>query len=593
MTTVRSPAPVGIHRLDAAAIAAIAAGEVVERPASVVKELVENAVDAGATEVLVAIEGGGIDRIDVIDDGRGIPAAELPLAVERHATSKLTHPDELPRLRTLGFRGEALAAIGAAARLTVLSRPPGSAEAHGITVEGGRIGAPFVAGAPVGTRVEVRELFFDTPARRKFLRAPATEQVEILTTLERLYLARPQVGLELRVGDREVARFPGTSSLREAAARVFGPEFSVASFPVDSDGGQGLRVMAQLSRPVVSSASAQRLLLSVNGRSVVARSLTSSLRQAYVDYLPRGRFPIGAVDISVDPARVDVNVHPTKREVRFEREREVGEFLRTAVRRALRAQPHAALRPATPAPEAPTSDLHRESPAASHDRPLADPMSGETAVGGSQRRLIDESAAAVVAATHRHPGLVVHASLFDLYWVAEGPDDLVLIDQHAASERVVFDHLMASGRLARQDLVEPLRVELTSRQAEILRTHPDEVQAAGYTVEPFGGSAWRVLAVPTYRGRRVPVDRLGGLLDEIGEGGRPTTPDNFEARTAATIACHSSVRGGEKISAEEMGRILEQLYALPETAYACPHGRPILIRLPRGRIDGWFLRSRG
>ncbi|MCI4320391.1 MAG: DNA mismatch repair endonuclease MutL [Thermoplasmata archaeon] len=582
-----------IHRLGAEAIAAIAAGEVVERPASVVKELVENAVDAGATEVLVVIEGGGIDRIEVIDDGQGIAADDLPLAVERHATSKLTSAEELPRLRTLGFRGEALASIGAAARLALVSRPPGAAEAHGLILEAGRPGSSFVAGGPAGTRVEVRDLFGETPARRKFLRSPATEQVEIRATLERLYLARPGVGLELRSADRELGRFPPARSVREAADRVFGPEFSVASFAVAADDGQGLAVSAQLSRPVLSTSGSQRLMVSVNGRSIVARALSSAIRQAYVDYLPRGRFPMGAVQLAVDPARVDVNVHPTKREVRFERERDVAEFLRSAVRRALREEPHAALRPAAGAPAASRAPTLVPGEAPSVAPQVLRSASPPAATADRQRQLGEATGETAVAPDARHPRLVLRASLFDLYWVAEGADELVLVDQHAASERVIFDHLLATGQLARQELVDPVRVELTARQSEVLRGHAEEVRKAGYTVEPFGGTSWRVLAVPAYRGRRIPADRLAGLLEEIGEGGRPTTPDGFEARTAATIACHAAVRGGERISAEEMGRILEQLYALPDAAYACPHGRPILIQLPRARLDSWFLRSRG
>jgi DNA mismatch repair protein MutL len=206
---------------------------------------------------------------------------------------------------------------------------------------------------------------------------------------------------------------------------------------------------------------------------------------------------------------------------------------------------------------------------------------------------VEDPGGRTVVSTARHPKLVLRAPLFDLYWVAEGVDELVLVDQHAASERVIFDHLLATGQLARQELVDPVRVELTARQSELLRVHAEAVRNAGYTVEPFGGTSWRVLAVPAYRGRRTPADRLPGLLDEMGEGGRPTSPDGLETRTAAMIACHAAVRGGERISADEMGRILEQLYALPDAAYACPHGRPILIQLPRARLDSWFLRSRG
>jgi DNA mismatch repair protein MutL len=582
--------PRPIRRLDEETVRRIAAGEVVERPASVVKELVENAIDAGATEVQVRLEGGGLEAIVVDDDGSGIRPDDLPLAIERYATSKLDRPEDLEIVVTLGFRGEALAAIGAVSRLRILSRPGGLGEAHGISLVAGQAAGLFVEGRSPGTTVEVRDLFFNTPARRKFLHAPAAEQLEVAATIERLYLARPAVGLTLANEHGEMLRLPASTSLADAAARVLGPEFLAASFPLRSGAGARFSFRGLLSRPALSRSNAQGLHLSVNGRVIQSRLLTQSVRQAYTDYLPRGRFPMGMVHLEIEPAAVDVNVHPTKREVRIARERDVADALRRAVRDALVATPHVADTPAAPA--------EPERMALGRARPAEDMLEGGDGdrIGvptgaGTQTVLDRPEAAAAIAATGRHPALRLIGPIFDLYWLAESEGSLVLLDQHAASERVLFEQLRASGRLARQELVVPVRLELGARRAEVLALHADDVRRAGFEVEPFGANAYRILAVPSYRGRRVRAEQLLALLDEVGDGGRATVPDGIAERTDASIACHAAIRAGDVVAPEEIQRVVEALYALPEASYACPHGRPILIRFPRGRVDRWFLRS--
>jgi DNA mismatch repair protein MutL len=588
-----------IRRLSPDVVARIAAGEVVERPASVVKELVENAVDAGAREIRIEIENGGLGLIAVTDDGTGIPADELALAVERHATSKLPPNVEPEAIATLGFRGEALAAIAAVSRLRIVSRVPGEDAAHGIEVVGGAAGPPFVAGRPTGTRVEVRDLFFNTPARRKFLRTPAAEQVEVAGTVERLFLARPEVGLTFVAEGVERTRFPATTDLPTAAARVLGSEFAGRAVAVDAELPEvGGRLRAVLGSPTESRSSGQAIHLSVNGRTIQSRTLAQAVRQAYSDYLPRTRFPVAVLQLTLDPAQVDVNVHPTKREVRISRERDVADAVRRLLRPALRGTPHTASRTVRPpsGEPGPPSAARRATPGAA-----ALPAPAVSGAGGSASatrrtsriRPLDAvpSVRSSVAPTGRHPGLSLVGSLFSLYWVAEADGDLVLVDQHAASERVLYDRLRTDGRLARQELMEPVRVSLTARQAATLSAHAQTVATGGFRVEPFGGAAYRVLAVPVYRGHRTPPERLPELLDELADGGRPTVPDGLVERTAATIACHSAVRAGDAISSEEMSRILEALYILPDAAYACPHGRPVLVRLSRGQMDRWFLRS--
>jgi DNA mismatch repair protein MutL len=578
----RSP----IRRLPPEAIEKIAAGEVVEGPASVVKELVENAMDAGASEIDIRLEGGGLERIVVSDDGWGIPSEELSLAVERHATSKLSGSRDLARVTSLGFRGEALAAVAQVSRLRIVSRTPEEPSAHGITVEGGRPGTVFEVARSVGTTVDVRDLFFNTPARRKFLRAPAAEQVDALATVERLYLAHPSAAVTVTAGEQEVAQYPRAANLEEAAAWVFGSEFVSSHFTIRSARESPVQFFGALARPTVSRGTSVAVQVSVNGRAIVSRPLSQAIRAAYQDYLPRTRFPVGAVQLVLDPARVDVNVHPTKREIRIQGEREVADTLRRTIRAALVGGPQVADLSSARAGArgAVTETASRRTiagpPAAA---PVAVPFPKQTRLDmpGVVRR---------VSGTPRHPALALLGPAFRLYWVAESDGDLVLIDQHAASERVLYDELRAAGRLGRQVLMEPVRVTLTARQRAALAANEEMLRASGFTVEAFGGDQFRVRSVPSYRGRRAEATSLPSLLDELADGGRPTVPEGLAERVAASVACHAAVRAGDEVSAEEIGRILEALYRTDTPAYACPHGRPVLVRLSRSRLDGWFLR---
>jgi DNA mismatch repair protein MutL len=580
--------PRPIRRLSPVTVERIAAGEVVERPASVVKELVENAVDAGATVVTVRLDGGGLERIEVEDDGEGIPAGELELAVEAHATSKLDPDGPVERIGTLGFRGEALAAIASVSRFRLLSRPADAEAGEGISVVGGTPTGQYTMARAPGTTVEVSELFFNTPARRKFLRSPAAEQLEVVRTLERLYLARPSVTIRAEAEGREVAMLPSATRLEDAAARVLGPGLLNEGFPVRGElpGGS---VRGVLGRPATAAASSTGLFLAVNGRAISSRAATQAVRAAFEDYLPRGRFPVGVLHLELSDDRVDVNVHPTKREVRFARERDLLDALRVRVREGLLAAPAVAEVPIEHLPHSPR--LSAENIA---DEPSAGGPGGALRVGSVQARLDeepDELPRASVAAAPGRPRLGLLGCLFALYWVAETDDGLVLIDQHAASERVLYDALLRDGTLARQALVEPVALSLSAARRESLRAREETVRDAGFDVEPFGSDTYLVRSVPSYRGRRARPEALLGLLDELAEGGRPTTTDGLRERRAASVACHAAIRAGDVVEPEEFRRVLDALYLLPEASYACPHGRPILLRFSRSRLDRWFLRE--
>lgn len=583
-----------IRRLEPATVERIAAGEVVERPASVVKELVENSLDAGATTVTVRIEQGGIERIVVADDGTGIPPDELEIAVERHATNKIGPAGPVELIETLGFRGEALAAIAAVARLRLLSRPPDREVAEGISVVGGAPAGRFTSPRAPGTTVEVSDLFFNTPARRKFLRSPAAEQIEVAQTLERTYLARPHVTVRLEAEGREIATYPSTSDLRDAASRVLGPEFLRGSFSVTGEIPGG-RVHGVLGRPSLASPSSRGLYLAINGRAILSRPLQQAVRVAFGDYLPRTRFPVGVVHLEVTAEGLDVNVHPTKREVRLAREREIVDAVRVRVREGLIAAPQVAELAER------TVGVDRLAPeeGAAHPGTLrvsegAEAGGAMSSIGGRQQTLGEVGPAVrfpEVAASTGHPRLVLLGCVGALYWVAEGDDGLVLIDQHAASERVVYETLRREEPVARQGLVEPVPLHLTGVERSALETHRVEVARAGFEVDEFGPETYCVRSVPSFAGRRARPGAVLELLDELASGGRPTQPDGLIERTAASLACHAAIRAGDVVTSAEFQRVLEALYALPEAAYSCPHGRPIVLRIPRSRLDRWFLRS--
>ncbi|MCI4329681.1 MAG: DNA mismatch repair endonuclease MutL [Thermoplasmata archaeon] len=585
MTARSERAP--IRRLSPEVVHRIAAGEVVERPASVVKELVENALDAGATEVTVELQGGGLEGIEVRDDGDGIPSEELTLAVERYATSKLGDADGLESIGTLGFRGEALAAIAAVSHLSIASRVRAADAGATISVDGGAVGVPASTGRAVGTTVRVRDLFYNVPARRKFLRGAAAEQLAVGDVIDRLYLARPDLLLTVTADGRVVRQYPRATGAIDAAARVLGSELLDHAVEVADGPADGVTIAGVVGRPSLHRGTSHGVYLAVNGRAVESKPLAQAIRLAYRDYLPPSRFPVAVVHLTIDPTRVDVNVHPTKREIRIARERDVAERLRVAVRRAIREGSHT---------------VDRDVP---HREPTSDAEVSDEAVGGGvpsgaislaaipasrQRTLVDREPAPAIAGTSRHPSIRLLGSIFDLYWLGESDGALVLVDQHAASERVVFEALRSGGGLVRQELMDPLTLRLTARRAEALAAHAAPVDAAGFTVEPFGGDAWRLRAVPSYRGRRARPQALLELLDELADGARPTLPDGLEERVAASIACHSAVRAGDVIEAAEMGRILGALFGLGDAAFACPHGRPVVVQVPRSRLDRWFLR---
>jgi DNA mismatch repair protein MutL len=596
-----------IRQLPPNLINRIAAGEVVERPASVVKELIENAIDAGASRIDVVANGGGLGLIRVTDDGSGMDRGDLSLAVERHATSKLSD-DTLSHILTLGFRGEALPSIGAVARLSLQSRARGADTAFEISVEGGRktLLKPSPVGA--GTRVEVRDLFYATPARLKFMKSERAETMAIADVVKRLALAQAEIAFSLTIGDRTTLRLeacpPGLLDHGLARlGRIMGEDFVADALPVHAARGgiavEGFAGLPTLHRPT----SAQQYLI-VNGRPVRDKLLAGAVRAAYGDLVPNGRHPMLALFLTVPPDEVDVNVHPAKTELRFRDAQAVRSLLIAGLREALGHAGHRATaslseealariaRPGNSAmpgqgfvsrPQYPSGPFSRafgfaedaQAPLAHVGSPSADSYAGS-----------DDSAAV------DYPLGAARAQLNDTFIIAETEDALVIVDQHAAHERLVYERLkqaFANGGLSRQLLLIPEVIELDAESAERLCAAAQDLERLGLVVEPFGAAAIIVREVPALLGQGNIKGLLRDLADELAEGEGGLVVSERLDHVLSTMACHGSVRAGRRLNAAEMNALLRDMEGTPFSGQ-CNHGRPTYVELKLADIEKLFQR---
>ena len=580
-----------IQQLPPHVAAQIAAGEVIERPASVVKELVENSLDAGATRIDVTIREGGVAEIRVTDDGCGIPAGELALAFRHHATSKLATVADLQSVATLGFRGEALPSIAAVARVTCTTRTRDSDAGARIEFRYGAAVAERSVGCPVGATVQVVELFGNLPARRRFLRSPAAETARIQEVVTRYALANPGVRFALNVDGRETMNTAGSGRLQEAILSIYGADVAGRMLPVSLIDGD-VSVSGYASAPDLSRHNRSYITLLVNHRWVYDRSIAYAIEQAYRGTLPDRRYPIAVIDVAIPPEQVDVNSHPSKREVRFRNENRLFSVVQRAVRDALVA--HAPVRqvtrsftpsgnpavaeaspPAAPALRVPASYAGSAAPPREL---LTLPTTSLAPTGGSLREVLAD--------------LRVVGQIRKTYVVAEGPAGMYLIDQHAAHECVVYDQLRKRAgqrERAAQPLLAPLPAELSTSQAATLEEYAGLLSEYGFQLEPFGDNAWLVRAVPAMlaaRGNTDPAATLTDLLDAVAV---EQVVMEREDALAATIACHGSVRAGMTLAQDEMDALLRQLETT-DNPHNCPHGRPTVVHFTEYQLEREFNR---
>ena len=624
-----------IRVLPPSVAAKIAAGEVVERPASVVKELVENALDAGATDIKVEIREGGRRLIRVIDNGHGIPQGEVETAFERHATSKLETADDLAHIRTLGFRGEALPSIAAVSQVTLVTRAEGEDVGTLLRLDGGEIVDRQARGATVGAVITVENLFYNTPARRKFLRTARTESGHIQTYITRVAMAFPDRRFTLLSDGRIVFQSTGSGELLDVLIEVYGLGIAQQLLPLaetngnleelggtrgeldgtvdlgsqehseirnlfrfrnpksemargsrgdSTDGSPGMGgpvlVFGYVSPPALHRSNRTYIDLFVNRRWIQDRSLTFAVGEAYHTLLPKGRHPIAVIQIELDPSEVDVNVHPAKSEVRFRDGRGVFAAVQRAVRTAVVDQspvPHVASR----AHHAGLSDWERIAPP--HDR--TDPQFALELQRTADTEPISNLKSEI---SNLLPPLRVVGQIAQAYIIAEGPAGMYLIDQHAAHERVLYEQMMAGEDtpITSQALLDPITVELTGPQLETFEGCLDELKQMGFEIEPFGGETILIRAVPEVLKGGNPAQALAGILDEIAAG-TSRVDDEREKQIVASICKQGAVRAGQTLTHEEMQALVRDLEAssAPRT---CPHGRPTMIHLSAAQLEREF-----
>ncbi|WP_375571169.1 DNA mismatch repair endonuclease MutL [Ahrensia marina] len=601
--------PKNIRQLPDGVINRIAAGEVVERPASVVKELVENALDAGATSISITLQAGGKAAIRVTDDGHGMGPDDLKLAIARHATSKLSD-DDLVDIRTLGFRGEALPSIGAVAKITITSRARGTEDAYRIAVSGGETTDPTPAPRSGGTAIDVEDLFFSVPARLKFLKSDQAETTAVADTIRRLALAAPKVGFRLQSERRTILDLAPadeslafTSALEHRAADLFGPDARTNMRPLHAT-REGLSLEGMVGLPTWHRATTRDIYLMVNDRPVRDRLLTGAIRAAYADLMPRDRFPAVVIAIAIDPSRVDVNVHPQKSDVRFQNPGHMRGLIITAIRDALGEaglaastsltdQAVQAFTPQTPyvAPARSGGSGWEEAAAHYDPGPAISALERPATLAGMDVPSGPETAP-IQPETFEpdHPLGTARAQLHETYILSESRDGIVLVDAHAAHERLVYERLktgLERDGIATQPLLIPDVVELPAGNASAILAEAEQLAKLGLVLEPFGTNAVLVRETPAMLGVCDASGLVKDLAEEFAEAGSSVRLESRLHAVASTMACHGSVRAGRRLKVDEMNALLREMEQVPAAAQ-CNHGRPTFIRMDKARLDKLF-----
>ena len=551
-----------IKVLESEVVAKIAAGEVIERPASVVKELIENSLDAGATQIAVEAHGSGVELIKVSDNGAGIPSSELELAFHRYATSKIGNLDDLEKISSLGFRGEALPSIAAVTEVEILTQTSSAPIGSYLHLRKGEVVRKESRARPQGTTVTVRRLFRYFPARLKFLKSVNTENSHIAHLVSQYALAFPEVKFNLVLDKRPSLRTTGNGDLREVVNEIYGSEVAQRMLKVEQKDNL-VKVSGLTSPPSLARSNRNYLSFFVNRRWVRSPLLTRATEEAYRGLLMDGQHPMAVINISLPAQELDVNVHPAKAQIRFCHEQAVFSSVQKAIEEALARTPIAS--------------------------PKTVPFSVGSGQWQSPRMIMDNEPAFVVAQlpTMELPVLRVLGQLVNTYIIAEGPDGLYLIDQHAAHERILYDRISAQWaqkEVEVQGLLQPITIELSPREEETLRVSKEFLAEFGFTIEPFGNRSYMVRAIPALMARANIIEIITALLDNLAS---KQSSNPWEEKIAQSLACHGAIRAGQQLSNEEMRELIKQLEQTKQPR-ACPHGRPTMIHLSSHQLEKEF-----
>ena len=599
-----------IHLLDEATISKIAAGEVIERPASAVKELLDNSIDAEATEIKVEIEGSGVKRISVRDNGCGMSHVDASMAFMKHATSKLTSIDDLETVRTLGFRGEALSSMAAVAKVTLITRR--SRDVPGTKVIAGSDGVESISevGAPVGTTVDVADLFHSTPARRKYLKSSRTELAHITEVLTNYAIAHPDISFTLLNEGKVVLRSPATNNMFDNIVHIHGAEVARSLVPIVWENDL-VKISGYISKPELSRSGSDLQSFYINGRSISSRSISNAIRLGYYTLLPKGRYPAAFLDLDIDPGIVDVNVHPRKTEVRLSHEKEIMDAVTSAVDSTLRSTHLVPEIKVKDKPSPVQKVLYEDKDEAEsklqnklqnkvylESRVLEEPTPYHPPVKDTERRL--KASSRLQSRLDASPSeeesvfvaddVKVLGQFEDLYIVAEVEKKLLLIDQHAAHERVMYERVLDSRDMGWQELLNPVTLELNPKEKIILEEFIPYLEEVGFSISEFGPNAYVVTTVPAIFGRMESPDVVHDIVSDLLSVGRIKDDTEIYDHVFSTMACRAAIKAGAVCNKEQMADLIRQLKKC-RNPYTCPHGRPTMISFTREELDRMFKRT--
>lgn len=575
-----------IKLLDEVTISQIAAGEVIERPASVVKELLENSLDAGATDIRIRVSGAGKNRIEINDDGHGMGAEDVKLAFKQHATSKLAKIEDLDALSTLGFRGEALSSIASVAEVDISTKEEKASIGISLKIKGGIILQKKEVGRQTGTTIVVNGLFADIPARLKYLKSDRVEMSHVIQVVTERALAHPEVAFQLHNESVEVMKYARASNFLDRLTDVFGRRVT-KEMVAFSKTGDGVKIEGYLAKPVVTRSTTQDLHILVNRRPVASKEMTAAIEDGYAGLLMRNRHPVGALFVSIDQRSIDVNVHPTKREIKFAEVKPLARLIARAVAEALGNVgiiPEAVPKPKGAFSEATARKSDKKPPARKAPaRRLVAPA--------AQSQLMDDVPCEDISESGMLPRMKVIGQIMDTYILAQSGADLVIIDQHAAHERVMLEKLKKAekGAKAAQNLITPVPLKVNKRESQLIEHYREIIEDFGFKIEPFGKDTYLVRAVPVSGSHLEGEASLLDMIHELAEFGKAKSIEDKRDEIRHLVACHSSIRAGEKLSMGQMRRLIEEMHGI-DNPYTCAHGRPTIVKITEKELEKMFKR---
>jgi len=574
-----------INILDEATINKIAAGEVIERPASVVKELIENSIDAGATDIKIEIKGNGIESIKIVDNGHGMSRDDASIAFLKHATSKICNVHDIETVRTMGFRGEALSSITAVAKVEIVTKQDSDLAGTRIVIKGGEVKSIGDTGAANGTSMLVEDLFFNTPARKKFLKTGRTELAHIVDVVTRNALGHNHISFHLSHDGKELFRSPASGKLFDTIIHIYGPELARDLMPVDFRTDLAV-VTGYIAKPGITRSDKDRQVFFINARPVSSSAISNALKLGFYTMLPKGRYPAAVLKISLDPEEVDVNVHPTKKHVRISHEPAIVDAIADAVRNALDSQELI-----------PQKEPNTKQTALYGEMQLVQPPIQEVRSAfkvppvDTSRRLKRTERFLTGTALNKEslPDIQILGQVDDVYILAKSRDGLVIVDQHAAHERILYEQVLGSGKRGSQELITPVNLELDSKERVLIKDYIPYLEEFGFSISEFGPDSFAVTAVPNILGKLENTAVVHDIISDVLAQGRKKDETGIFEHVSKSTACRGAIKAGAVLTKEQMENLVVQLYN-SKNPFTCPHGRPTIVAFDRNDLDKLFKR---